>query len=93
MTDNNGMIDIRGLTKTFMVEGRPHTVLQDLNLTVPAHEITVLLGRSGCGKTTLLRLIGGLDTEYSGTISTPENAKTAFVLGLKYFSSSSAGKS
>ena len=56
MTDNNGVnnnssnvIDIRGLTKTFMVDGRAHTVLQDLNLTVPAHEITVLLGRSGCG--------------------------------------------
>ena len=79
MTDNNGMIDIRDLTKTFMVDGRAHTVLQDLNLTVPAHEITVLLGRSGCGKTTLLRLIGGLDTEYSGTISKPQDAKTAFV--------------
>ena len=86
MTDNNGVnnnssnvIDIRGLTKTFMVDGRAHTVLQDLNLTVPAHEITVLLGRSGCGKTTLLRLIGGLDTEYSGTISKSQDAKTAFV--------------
>lgn len=76
---NNGMIEICNLTKTFSVDDREHTVLQDLNLTVPAHEITVILGRSGCGKTTLLRLIGGLDTEYSGTITTPKDAKTAFV--------------
>ena len=72
-------IEIRNLYKSFPVENRELIVLQDLNLTVPAHEITVLLGRSGCGKTTLLRLIGELDRDYTGTIEKPENAKTAFV--------------
>ena len=76
MTDT---IEIRDLTKKFLVDGREHIVLEHLNLTVPAHEITVLLGRSGCGKTTLLRMIGGLDTDYCGTIVTPTDAKTAFV--------------
>lgn len=76
MTD---AIAIRGLCKTFQVEGRAHEVLRDLELTVPAQEITVLLGRSGCGKTTLLRLIGGLDRDYSGTITAPKDARTAFV--------------
>lgn len=75
----NGMIEIKNLTKTFLVEGRAHTVLQNLDLDVPANEITVLLGRSGCGKTTLLRLIGGLDNEYSGSIVRPKDSKTAFV--------------
>lgn len=77
MTDDR--ILVRGLSKTFRVEGRDHQVLRDLDLTVPAHEITVLLGRSGCGKTTLLRLIGGLDTDYTGTITTPAQTRTAFV--------------
>lgn len=76
MTDT---IEIRSLCKSFTVEGREHLVLHNLNLSVPANEITVLLGKSGCGKTTLLRLIGGLDKAYSGTISTPQKAKTAFV--------------
>lgn len=76
MTDR---IEIHGLCKTFRVEGREHTVLHNLELTVPAHEITVLLGHSGCGKTTLLRLICGLDKDYTGTVSVPQGAKMAFV--------------
>lgn len=72
-------IEIRGLCKAFFVEGRKVEVLQELELTVPAREITVLLGRSGCGKTTLLRLIGGLDKDFTGTITTPGDARTAFV--------------
>lgn len=75
MTDT---IKITDLNKSFQVDGRELVVLQNLNLTVPANEITVLLGRSGCGKTTLLRLIGGLDRDYTGTIETP-GSKTAFV--------------
>lgn len=72
-------IEIRGLCKAFSVEGRTVEVLRELELTVPAREITVLLGRSGCGKTTLLRLIGGLDKDFTGTITTPGDARTAFV--------------
>lgn len=79
ITDTIDTIEIRNLTKSFLVDGKTHTVLQDLNLTVPANEITVILGESGCGKTTLLRLIGRLDKEYSGVIRTPQDAKTAFV--------------
>ena len=72
-------IEISGLCKSFQVDGRELEVLKNLNLSVPANEITVLLGRSGCGKTTLLRLIGGLDRDYTGTISTPHNTRPAFV--------------
>lgn len=76
MTDT---IEIKGLCKSFQVEGRELEVLKQLDLSVPANEITVLLGRSGCGKTTLLRLIGGLDKDYTGTITTPHSGIPAFV--------------
>lgn len=76
MTDT---IEISGLCKSYRVEGRTVEVLKNLDLTVPAREITVLLGRSGCGKTTLLRLIGGLEKADSGTISRPPDSRTAFV--------------
>lgn len=72
-------IEISNLCKSFHVDGRELEVLKNMNLSVPANEITVLLGRSGCGKTTLLRLIGGLDKDYTGTISTPHNTPPAFV--------------
>ena len=72
-------IEIRNLTKTFLVDNQPIEVLKDLTLTVPAQEITVILGRSGCGKTTLLRLISGLDRDYTGIISSPSGNRTAFV--------------
>ena len=46
----------------------PRTVLQQLNLDVFDNEYLVLLGASGCGKTTLLRIIAGLDSPESGQI-------------------------
>jgi iron(III) transport system ATP-binding protein len=49
-------IDVRGLTLSF----GDKVVLDDLDLTVPAGTVTAVLGRSGCGKTTLLRAIAGL---------------------------------
>lgn len=47
-------------------EGR--TVLQDFSATLPAGTITTILGESGCGKTTLLRLLLGLNRPFAGNI-------------------------
>ena len=57
---------IRGLRKSYQVSGRCLEVLKGLDLDVAEERITVVLGRSGCGKTTLLRLIAGLETADSG---------------------------
>lgn len=61
-------MEIRGLCKSYQVSGRNLDVLKNLNLNIDDHEITVVLGRSGCGKTTLLRLIAGLENADSGTV-------------------------
>ena len=45
-----------------------YTALVDVDLDVADREFLVLLGASGCGKTTLLRLIAGLDTPSEGEI-------------------------
>ena len=41
-------------------DATPLTILQDIALSVREHEFVCIVGASGCGKTTLLRLIAGL---------------------------------
>jgi NitT/TauT family transport system ATP-binding protein len=65
-----GDLHVRDLSKSFPREdGSELTVLDHLNLEVKDKEFVCILGSSGCGKTTLLRLISGLDTASAGTIS------------------------
>src|ERR1041384_2323506 len=45
-----------------------HTVIHDVDLTIPDGEFVVFVGPSGCGKSTLLRLIAGLETITSGEL-------------------------
>ncbi|MFG1371583.1 ABC transporter ATP-binding protein [Xanthobacter oligotrophicus] len=61
-------LDIRNVSKTFLVQGRPIEALSGINLTVEAGAFVSVVGASGCGKSTLLRLILGLDRDYSGEI-------------------------
>jgi ABC-type Fe3+/spermidine/putrescine transport system ATPase subunit len=58
------MVRLEGITKSF----GPKTVLEDCSLVIEEGERFVLLGQSGCGKTTLLRLIAGFDRPDSGRI-------------------------
>ena len=64
----NTLLQLQNLTKEYLVQGEKHTVLDNLNLTLNTEQITVILGQSGCGKTTLLRLIIGLEQPTEGDI-------------------------
>jgi ABC-type nitrate/sulfonate/bicarbonate transport system ATPase subunit len=57
---------IQNLNKTFLVEDRSLSVLEDINLTVFDGEFVVIVGHSGCGKSTLLKIIAGLEQQDSG---------------------------
>ena len=72
-------IELIDIHKTYLVDNREIPVLNGINLSLPAGRITVILGQSGCGKTTLLRLTGGLETADSGEIRWESAHKTAFV--------------
>ena len=41
-------------------------ILDDLDLEIPVGKISCLLGRSGSGKTTILRIIAGIINDFSG---------------------------
>ncbi len=72
-------IECKNIYKTYFVDGNPLAVLKGIDLYIPKKSITVILGRSGCGKTTLLRLIGDLEKPDSGEIHFSSDHKTAFV--------------
>ncbi|OUT16866.1 ABC transporter ATP-binding protein [Campylobacter concisus] len=73
------MIEILNLSKHFFINGKRIDVLKELDLSIKKDKITVILGRSGCGKTTLLRLIAGLEGVSLGEINFKEQAKIGFV--------------
>ncbi|MDA8485714.1 ABC transporter ATP-binding protein [Pseudomonas resinovorans] len=63
-----GALEIRGLSKSYSIEGRSLPVLESVDLKVNPGEFVSIVGASGCGKSTLLRLIAGLEAEYQGDI-------------------------
>ncbi|MFF6995053.1 ABC transporter ATP-binding protein [Streptomyces sp. NPDC008313] len=69
-------VRLTGLTRSF--EGR--TVLDGIDLDLPAGQFTALLGHSGSGKSTLLRAVAGLDHQVtaSGELTAPERVSVVF---------------
>ncbi|MFD5794019.1 ABC transporter ATP-binding protein [Streptomyces diastatochromogenes] len=63
-TDSSGDVRLTGIGKTY----GSFTAVHPLDLTVPQGSFFALLGASGCGKTTTLRMIAGLEEPTSGTV-------------------------
>jgi nitrate/nitrite transport system ATP-binding protein len=62
-------ISIEGITKRFAAPGgRTTTVFEDLWLSLARGEFTCIIGHSGCGKTTVLNVLAGLDEPSAGTV-------------------------
>lgn len=57
-------LKLQGLTKSF----GDKTVLQNIDLDIEPGEFVAIVGRSGCGKSTMLRLIAGLDAPSGGGV-------------------------
>ena len=64
-----GRLEIRDLNQSFSKDdGSSLVVLEHMTFDVKDEEFVCILGSSGCGKTTLLRLIAGLDLAQAGSI-------------------------
>lgn len=72
-------IRLSGLCKSFRQGQSELPVLRGLDLVLPAGEITVIVGKSGCGKTTLLRIIAALEQYDSGELLLPTGCRIGMV--------------
>jgi nitrate/nitrite transport system ATP-binding protein len=61
-------LEIAGLTKTFATPVGPVVAVQDVNARVHDAEFTCILGHSGCGKSTVLSIIAGLQRATHGRV-------------------------
>jgi putative ABC transport system ATP-binding protein len=80
------IININGLTKTYIMGAEKVEALKNINLSIFKNEYVALMGPSGSGKSTLMNLLGCLDTPTSGeyclngiNVSTMEDADLAAV--------------
>lgn len=63
--ESPGLVHIEGLTKRY----RSVAALQDFTLTLEAGHIVGLMGPNGCGKTTLLKILAGVLSDYEGSVT------------------------
>jgi nitrate/nitrite transport system ATP-binding protein len=70
LTKNEAVfLELREVSKGFGPRGRRTEVLDNVNLSVRRGEFVAIVGRSGCGKTTLISLIAGLIAPDSGELT------------------------
>lgn len=74
-TSDKQMIEIKNLKKTF----NENQVLCNINASFLKNEVSVIVGKSGEGKTTLFRIIANLDTQDTGEIKMNEENQVGLV--------------
>ena len=65
---NDKFICLKNVVKSYDSGNERLTILDGINLNIPAGKITTITGESGCGKSTFLNLVGGLDKVTAGHI-------------------------
>jgi putative ABC transport system ATP-binding protein len=65
---NPPRLELRRASKTYQTNGQKLEALREVSLVFEPGTITALVGRSGCGKTTLLNLAGAMDFPTSGEV-------------------------
>lgn len=63
-----GQLEVRRVSKVFNPEEHPLSVVEDCSLLLERHKLTVMVGPSACGKSTLINLIAGYERPTSGEI-------------------------
>ncbi len=72
------MLEIKNITKDYVTGDETVHALRDVTISFRESELVSILGHSGCGKTTLLNIIGGLDRYTSGDLIINGKSTTKF---------------
>lgn len=72
---NDNIVKVDALSKSFADK----RILDAISFSVSKGEFLVLLGVSGCGKTTLLRILSGLENSYEGTVKKIEGLTSSYI--------------
>jgi len=72
-----GKLEVRNLSKNYQTRDREVEALRDVSFDIADGEFVSIVGASGCGKTTLLRMLDGLIAPTSGTIELDGKAVSA----------------
>ena len=62
------MLELRNINKSYITKNERVNVLKNINFTFPDKGLFVLMGSSGCGKSSLLNILTGLDSKYEGKV-------------------------
>jgi ABC-type lipoprotein export system ATPase subunit len=62
------ILSLRNVTKDYFTDGQPVRALSNVSLEVARSEFAAVVGRSGCGKSTMLSLAGAMDFPTSGEV-------------------------
>jgi len=62
------MLKLNNLTVTKTKKGFSKTILKNITISIPFNRVTLLIGKSGSGKTTILRCLANLEKSYKGEI-------------------------
>jgi sulfonate transport system ATP-binding protein len=78
-------IELAGVTKRFMTpSGAPFTAIRDVSFTVPPGQFCAVVGPTGCGKSTTLSLVSGLDRPSVGTVSVGGRPVSGITAGTSF---------
>ena len=67
MKTSGSLLKLKQITKSYDEGAQRRVVLNNLDLDLCSPSFVAILGSSGCGKTTLLSILGGLDSDYHGS--------------------------
>jgi NitT/TauT family transport system ATP-binding protein len=84
-TADPARIDILGLTKRFMTpKGDPFTAIRDVTLTVEPGQFCAIVGPTGCGKSTTLAQVSGLERPSGGAVRVGGQTVEGITAGVSY---------
>ena len=84
-TSGAARVELEGVTKQFRTpSGSVFTALSDVNLTVEPGQFCAVVGPTGCGKSTTLSLVSGLDRPTEGTVRVAESPVGGITRGTSF---------